>query len=89
MEKGSNPSPGCGRRMSGCGPADRFRICPVSAAAARTSRHPAGDGISGRFYGPDHEEVGGLFGRREVMPGGQAAAGVRAEVSGAFGARRE
>ena len=66
-----------------------FGISPVSADAARLSRHPASDGISGRFYGPDHEEVGGLFGRREVMPGGQAAAGVRAEVSGAFGARRE
>ncbi len=66
-----------------------FGISPVSADAAEISRHPASQGISGRFYGPNHEEAGGLFGRREVLLDAHAAAGVRAEVSGAFGARRD
>ena len=65
-----------------------FGISPVNADAAEISRHPASQGISGRFYGPNHEEAGGLFGRREVSLDAHAAAGVRAEVSGAFGARR-
>ena len=34
----------------------------------------AGDSISGRFYGPDHEEVGGVFERNRIV--------------GAFGAAR-
>ena len=66
-----------------------FGVSPVSAEAARLSRHPASRRIAGRFDGPDHGEAGGLFGRREVMPGGEAAAGARAEISGAFGARCE
>lgn len=66
-----------------------FGISPVSADAAEISRHPASQGISGRFYGPNHEEAGGLFGRKDVLLGAHAAAGVRAEVSGAFGARRD
>ena len=37
-------------------------------------RIPRGDGIFGQFYGPDHEEVGGLFNRRGI--------------SGAFAAKR-
>jgi len=41
------------------------------------SRHPASTGISGRFYGSNHEEVGGIFSFRS--PG----------VSGAFGAKRD
>ena len=66
-----------------------FGIGPVSADDARVSRHPASHGISGRFYGPGHEEVGGLFGRSEVMLEDLADAGVHAEISGAFGARRD
>ena len=66
-----------------------FGINPVNADAAEISRHPASAGISGRFYGPNHEEAGGLFGRRVVTLNDHAAAGVRAEVSGAFGARRD
>ena len=37
-------------------------------------RHPRGEGIFGQFYGPVHEEVGGLFNRRGI--------------AGAFAARR-
>lgn len=66
-----------------------FGTNPVSADAAESSRHPASYGVSGRFYGPNHEEAGGLFGRREVMLNDHAATGVRAEVSGAFGVRRD
>jgi hypothetical protein len=66
-----------------------FGISPVSADGASLSRHPASQGITGRFYGPDHEEAGGLFGRSEVMLESHAGTGVRAEVSGAFGARRD
>ena len=66
-----------------------FGIVPASADDADTSRHPASYGISGRFYGPNHEEAGGLFGRREVMLDQHLAARVRAEVSGAFGVRRD
>ena len=66
-----------------------FGIDPVGDVHAETSRHPASVGISGRFYGPNHEEAGGLFGSTEVMPGSHAAGGVRTEVSGAFGARRD
>jgi len=66
-----------------------FGISPVSADAAENSRHPASYGISGRFYGPNHEEAGGLFARREVMLDNHAADGIRAEVSGAFGVKRD
>ena len=66
-----------------------FGISPVGADAAEISRHPASQGISGWFYGPNHEEAGGLFGRSEVSLDAHAAVGVRAEVSGAFGARRD
>ena len=66
-----------------------FGISPVHANDADSSRHPASYGISGRFYGPNHEEAGGLFGRREVMLDQHLAGRVRAEVSGAFGVRRD
>jgi hypothetical protein len=66
-----------------------FGISPASADDVRVSQHPASHGISGRFYGPNHEEVGGLFGRSEAMLGDFADVGVRAEVSGAFGAGRD
>ena len=66
-----------------------FGISPVRADDADFSRHPASYGISGRFYGPNHEEAGGLFGHRGVMLDRSPAAGVRAEVSGAFGVRRD
>ena len=69
--------------------AGSFGISPASADDATVSRHPASDGISGRFYGPNHEEVGGLFGRREIEFDGNVASEARLEVSGAFGARRD
>ena len=66
-----------------------FGIRPVSAHEAMVSRHPASNGISGRFYGPNHEEVGGVFGRGEVVLVGREANRVHMEVSGAFGAARD
>ena len=60
---------------------------PVEAAASHVSRHPASIGISGRFYGPEHDEVGGLFSYTEL-----AAATGRPyppiTYSGAFGGKR-
>lgn len=35
-------------------------------------RIPRGDGIFGQFYGPNHEEVGGLFNRRVLARAGPA-----------------
>ena len=69
--------------------AGSFGIEPVGAEDATVSRHPASTGISGRFYGPNHEEVGGLFGSREIMLDVAGDHAVRVEVSGAFGARRD
>ena len=69
--------------------AGSFGISPVSADESTVSRHPASSGISGRFYGPAHEEVGGVFGRSEVTYADSGVSGVRMEVSGAFGARRD
>ena len=52
---------------------------PVSGgvfwSAGVESDPPAESGIMGQFYGPDHEEVGGVF--------------VRNQISGAFGAKRQ
>ena len=69
--------------------AGSFGIEPAGAEDATVSRHPASSGISGRFYGPNHEEVGGLFGSREIMQDVAGGEAVRVEVSGAFGARRD
>ena len=69
--------------------AGSFGIDPAGAEDATVSRHPASSGISGRFYGPHHEEVGGLFGSREIMVDVAGDHAVRVEVSGAFGARRD
>ena len=69
--------------------AGSFGIEPAGEEDATVSRHPASSGISGRFYGPDHEEVGGLFGSREIMLDVADGDAVRVEVSGAFGARRD
>ena len=58
---------------------------PEEAAASHASRHPAG--ISGRFHGPDHDEVGGLFGYAErVAATGRPYPPVT--YSGAFGGKR-
>ena len=65
-----------------------FGVVPVSEGAWDTSRHPARDGISGRFYGPNHEEVGGLF-SLTMSAAGSRTVGDRLDVSGAFGARRD
>ena len=69
--------------------AGSFGISPVSADESTVSRHPASSGISGRFYGPNQEEVGGLFGRSEVAYAGSGINDPRMEISGAFGARRD
>ena len=69
--------------------AGSFGLDPAGAEEATVSRHPASNGISGRFYGPNHEEVGGLFGSREIMLDVTGDHAVRVEVSGAFGARRD
>ena len=53
-----------------------FGVVPV-VGPPYTSRHPASIGISGRFYGSNHEEVGGIFSFRSPS------------VSGAFGAKRD
>lgn len=55
-----------------------FGIVPVAEDRWYASRHPASKGISGRFYGSNHEEVGGLFSFRKSVG-----------VSGVFGARRD
>ena len=66
-----------------------FGVVPVSDGEADASRHPARRGISGRFYGPNHEEVGGLFSfRTSVAENGRAGGDIH-DVSGAFGARRD
>ena len=69
--------------------AGSFGIDPAGAEDATVSRHPASSGISGRFYGPNQEEVGGLFGSRAIMLDVAGDHAVRVEVSGAFGARRD
>lgn len=64
-----------------------FGLAPVDAAASSVSRHPASIGISGRFYGPDHDEVGGLFSytERDATTGRPYP---QVTYSGAFGAKR-
>lgn len=66
-----------------------FGVVPVSDGEADASRHPARRGISGRFYGPNHEEVGGLFSFRVPVAGNGRAGGDIHDVSGVFGARRD
>ena len=59
-----------------------FGVVPVSAGESDISRHPASHGITGRFYGSNHEEVGGLFSFVKSVPGDSETG-----VSGAFGAK--
>ena len=66
-----------------------FGVVPLSDGEADASRHPARRGISGRFYGPNHEEVGGLFSFRAPVAGNGMVGGDIHDVSGAFGARRD
>ena len=66
-----------------------FGVVPLSDGEADASRHPARRGISGRFYGPNHEEVGGLFSFRTSVAGNGMVGGDIHDVSGAFGARRD
>ena len=55
-----------------------FGVVPVAEDQRYASRHPASKGISGRFYGSNHEEVGGLFSFRKSVG-----------VSGVFGGKRD
>ena len=66
-----------------------FGVAPVSDGEADATRHPARRGISGRFYGPNHEEVGGLFSFTPTVAENGRAGGDIHDVSGAFGARRD
>lgn len=66
-----------------------FGVAPVAKGAWDVSRHPASEGISGRFYGPSHEEVGGLFSFAKSVAEGGWVGGDRYGVSGVFGARRD
>ena len=66
-----------------------FGVVPVSDGEADASRHPARRGISGRFYGPNHEEVGGLFSFTTSVPENDRVGGDIHDVSGVFGARRD
>ena len=66
-----------------------FGVAPLSDGEAHASRHPARRGISGRFYGQNHEEVGGLFSFRAPVAGNDGVGGDIHDVSGAFGARRD
>ena len=68
-----------------------FGVVPVAEDWWPVSRHPASRGISGRFYGPSHEEVGGLFGWPELPMAGDdlLAGGGGYGVSGVFGAKRD
>lgn len=66
-----------------------FGVVPVSDGEADASRHPARRGISGRFYGPNHEEVGGLFSFRTSVAENDRVGGDIHDVSGVFGAKRD
>ena len=66
-----------------------FGVVPVSGDEADASRHPARRGVSGRFYGQNHEEVGGLFGFTTSVAENDGGSGDIHDVSGAFGARRD
>ena len=66
-----------------------FGVVPVGEGEADVSRHPARRGISGRFYGQNHEEVGGLFSFRAPVAENDGIRGDIHDVSGAFGARRD
>ncbi len=66
-----------------------FGVVPVAEGAWDVSRHPASEGISGRFYGPNHEEVGGLFGFTKSVARGGRFGGHEYAVSGVFGAKRD
>ena len=66
-----------------------FGVVPVAEDAWHVSRHPASEGISGRFYGSNHEEVGGLFGFTKSVAGGGRFGGYGYGVSGVFGTKRD
>lgn len=58
------------QRTNALFPSLSWSSVPLSAGTFR------GTGLVGHFYGPDHEEAGGIFNRDEV-------------ITGAFGAKRE
>ena len=66
-----------------------FGVVPVGDDVSDASRHPARGGISGRFYGPEQEEVGGLFRITRSVADDYRIGGDSFDVSGAFGARRD
>ena len=66
-----------------------FGVAPLSDGEADVSRHPARRGISGRFYGQNHEEVGGLFSFGASVAENDGIRRDIHDVSGVFGARRD
>ena len=66
-----------------------FGVVPVGDDVSDASRHPARGGISGRFYGPNHEEVGGLFRITRSGADDYRIGGDSFDVSGVFGAKRD
>ncbi len=66
-----------------------FGVVPLSEGEADASRHPERRGVSGRFYGQNHEEVGGLFSFGASAAENEGGGGDIHDVSGAFGARRD
>ena len=66
-----------------------FGVAPVGDDESYSSRHPARGGISGRFYGPNHEEVGGLFRITRSDAEDNRIGADSLDVSGVFGAKRD
>lgn len=66
-----------------------FGVAPVGDGEAHITRHPARRGVSGRFYGQNHEEVGGLFSFGASVAENDGVGGDIHDVSGAFGAGRD
>ena len=66
-----------------------FGVAPAGDGEADMTRHPARRGISGRFYGQNHEEVGGLFSFGAPVAENDGIRRDIHDVSGAFGARRD
>ena len=64
-------------------------VAPVGEGESHASRHPARGGISGRFYGSGHEEVGGLFRITRSDAEDNRIGADSLDVSGVFGAKRD
>lgn len=57
------------------GPRGNMTCSGIPLAGGSFAAGPDGDSIEGRFHGPNHEEVGGIFERDRIV--------------GAFGAKRQ